>query len=59
MELNIILAKLLFTYEVQLVSTQLDWQIDSMMQTLWQKPELRVRLLRRAAVDQPTLAEEA
>ncbi|MCJ1314166.1 hypothetical protein MMC25_007846 [Agyrium rufum] len=49
MELNVILARLVFTYEVELVSTHLDWQRDSRMQTLWQKPELRVKFLRRVS----------
>ena len=44
MELHMVLAKLLFTYELELVNTDLDWHRDSRMATLWQKPELMVRV---------------
>ena len=44
MELHLVLAKLLFTYDLELVSTELDWHRDSRMATLWQKPELMVKV---------------
>ena len=49
MELRIILAKLHFTYDLQLLRPDdLDWQRDSEMHTLWQKPALDVRILPRS-----------
>ncbi|KAL9123064.1 MAG: hypothetical protein Q9187_000391 [Circinaria calcarea] len=45
-ELTTILAKLYFTYDMILLNQDLDWQRDSRMTTLWQKPELRVRVSR-------------
>lgn len=44
MELNTVIAKLLFTYDLELLNKDLDWHRDSKMATLWQKPELRVRV---------------
>lgn len=38
------IAKLLFTYDLELLNKDLDWHRDSKMATLWQKPELRVRV---------------
>lgn len=47
MELTTVLVKLLLTYDVKLLDTELDWHRDSRMATLWQKPELRVRITPR------------
>ena len=43
-ELNTVIAKLHFTYDLELLNQDLDWHRDSRMATLWQKPELRVRV---------------
>ncbi|KAF2235990.1 putative cytochrome P450 [Viridothelium virens] len=44
MELRTTLAKLHWTCNFELISRNLDWHRDSRMHTLWQKPELRVRI---------------
>lgn len=46
-ELSTVLCKLLWTYDLQLLSKDVDWLRDSRMAMLWQKPELRVRVERR------------
>lgn len=44
-ELNLILAKLHFTYDIEFLNgDQLDLHRDSWIETLWSKPELRVRV---------------
>ncbi len=47
MELNLVLSKLLFVYDLELLDEKLDWHRDSRMATLWQKPELRVKVIPR------------
>lgn len=47
MEMRSILAKLHFTFDMELVDQGLDWHRDSEMHTLWKKPDLKVRLTRR------------
>lgn len=42
MELNTVLAKLHWKFDLTLLNQDLDWQRDSRMHTLWKKPELRV-----------------
>jgi cytochrome P450 len=46
-ELNTVLAKLLWKYDLELVNQDVDWQRDSTMHTLWKKPELMVRVKTR------------
>lgn len=48
MELNTILSKMHFVYDLELVDKTVDWQRDSRMATLWIKPELKVRFKKRA-----------
>lgn len=44
-ELDLILAKLHFTYDIEFLNgDQLDLHRDSWIETLWSKPELRVRV---------------
>ncbi|KAI1128171.1 cytochrome P450 [Nemania abortiva] len=43
MELNLVLAKMLWLYDMELVSTNIDWLSDSKVHVLWWKPELLVR----------------
>ena len=47
MELGLVLCKLLWTYDLELLNKDVDWLRDSRMAMLWQKPELRVRVKRR------------
>ncbi|PVH97982.1 putative cytochrome P450 [Periconia macrospinosa] len=49
MELRTILAKLHFSYDLQLLDKDVDWHRDSKMHTLWQKPALKIRVLPRSA----------
>lgn len=47
-ELRTTLAKLHYTYDLQMLDERLDWHKDSRMHTLWNKPSLRVRIVPRA-----------
>jgi len=47
MEMRSVLAKLHFTFDMELVNRGLDWHRDSEMHTLWKKPDLKVWLTRR------------
>ncbi|MCJ1258246.1 Cytochrome P450 monooxygenase orf11 [Lignoscripta atroalba] len=47
MELQLILAKMHFKYDMELLDESLDWHRDSMMHTLWKKPELKVQIKHR------------
>jgi len=43
MEMRIILARMVFEFDWDLVSQDVDWERDNKLKMLWQKPELRVR----------------
>ena len=43
MELRTTLAKMIWTYDLELVDESMDWHRDSQMHTLWKKPKLMVR----------------
>lgn len=45
MEINLILAKLLWKYDLELVDDKLDWESESRLHVMWSKPELRTRFL--------------
>ena len=45
MEMSLILAKLLYTYDLQLLEPDLDYEGKSQVHVQWWKPELRVRFL--------------
>ncbi|OTA68015.1 benzoate 4-monooxygenase cytochrome P450 [Hypoxylon sp. EC38] len=47
LDLRTILAKLVWVYDLELVSTSLDWHRESRMHTLWRKPDLMVRAKNR------------
>ncbi|KAI1208442.1 cytochrome P450 [Annulohypoxylon truncatum] len=42
-EMNVILAKLLWRYNMSLVNTELDWDQENHLHVMWWKPELWVR----------------
>lgn len=44
MEMRIVLAKLYFTFDVELLDHDLDWHRDSRMYLIWQRQELNARL---------------
>ena len=48
LELRTILAKLHFSYDLELLDKDVDWQRDSQMHTLWKKPKLMVKATRRS-----------
>lgn len=50
MELRTILAKMHLKYDIKLLNEDLDWNRDSEMHTLWNKPNLMVHVLPRAEV---------
>jgi cytochrome P450 len=56
-EMRVILAKMLWTYDMELMDDKLDWVRDSPAWTLWVKPALPVRFTRRAGVVVPPLDE--
>ena len=47
MEINLILAKMLWRYDLELVDKDLDWEGRSQMHILWWKPDLQVRFRER------------
>ncbi|CBX99323.1 similar to cytochrome P450 monooxygenase [Plenodomus lingam JN3] len=46
MELQTIMAKIIYRYDMEPVDDTVDWHRDSRMHTLWEKPPLMVRLKR-------------
>lgn len=47
MELNLILAKMIWKYDLELVNKDLDWEGQSHMHVMWWKPKLMVRFTER------------
>ncbi|KAF2677436.1 cytochrome P450 [Lentithecium fluviatile CBS 122367] len=47
-EMNLILAKMHWTYDFELVDKNLDWEGSSHMHVMWWKPDLWVRVLPKA-----------
>ena len=47
MEMNLILAKIFWTYDLELVNKDLDWHAESRMHVMWWKPNLMVRFCKR------------
>lgn len=47
MEMNLILAKLFWRYDIELVDPALDWEGQSQVHVMWTKPELRLKFHRR------------
>ncbi len=43
-ELRIILAKIVFLYDFEMVNEKLDWERESKCTLLWHKPDLLVRV---------------
>lgn len=46
-ELRIVVAKMVFLYDFELVDDNLDWIRDSACFGLWEKPDLWTRVTRR------------
>ncbi|KAI9368157.1 cytochrome P450 [Aspergillus egyptiacus] len=47
MEMNLILAKMLWTYNLELVNKDLDWLKEGKVHVLWWKPKLMIRFHKR------------
>ncbi|KAJ0332138.1 hypothetical protein COL5a_001841 [Colletotrichum fioriniae] len=47
MEINLILAKMLWKYELELVDKELNWEQESQLHVMWWKPALMVRFTQR------------
>ncbi|KAI0506888.1 cytochrome P450 [Xylaria bambusicola] len=43
LELRLIMSKIIWKYDLELLDKSIDWHADSQMQTLWQKPKMRVK----------------
>ncbi|KAL8634030.1 hypothetical protein Q9189_000276 [Teloschistes chrysophthalmus] len=50
MEMNLLLAKMLWTYDLELVNKNLDWLKEGKVHVLWWKPKLFVRFHKRPGV---------
>jgi hypothetical protein len=48
MELNLVMTKMLWTYDMELVNTELDWFRDAKLHGMWWKPKLMVRFHERS-----------
>ncbi|KAK1638560.1 cytochrome P450, partial [Colletotrichum phormii] len=49
MEINLILAKMLWKYNLDLVNKEVDWEQESQLHVMWWKPALMVRFTERKA----------
>lgn len=47
MEMNTILAKLIYMYDFEWINTEMDLRCDSKMDTMWESPPLVVRVKQR------------
>ena len=43
LEMRIILARIVWEFDLELCSKDVEWERDIKLRMLWQKPELRVR----------------
>lgn len=50
MELRIIVAKMLWVYDMELLNKEEDWIGNNTVYAIWNKPELRVRYTRRPGI---------
>jgi hypothetical protein len=53
--MRVILAKLLWTFDMELKDEKLDWLADSESRLLWQKPGLHLNFTRRDEINVPPL----
>ncbi len=53
MEMSLILTKLLFTYDMDLLDKGLDWEGQSHVHVQWWKPELKVRFTEHKKSEAP------
>ncbi|PYI24529.1 putative cytochrome P450 [Aspergillus violaceofuscus CBS 115571] len=46
MEINLILTRLIWTYDMEMVDRSMDWELESSLYVMWSKPDLKVRFRR-------------
>jgi hypothetical protein len=46
--MRLVLAKMLYTFDIELIDTKLDWQKESKYFTLWFSPPLNVEVWQRS-----------
>jgi len=51
MEMRILIAKMVFHFDYELVDDNLDWERDSQCFVLWQKPDLLTKVIPRVLSD--------
>lgn len=49
-ELSLLLSKILWVYDIELLNTDVDWLRDSKMAMLWKKPKLMVKTTPRQVI---------
>ena len=47
MEINLILAKMMWKYDMEMLDKGLDWEGESRVHVMWSKPELKMRFYPR------------
>jgi len=57
-EIRLVLSKMLWVYDMELVNKEVDLNRDSTSYVLWSKPDLWVRFVRRPGVQVPILDSE-
>jgi hypothetical protein len=53
MEMRLILAKLFWVYDMELMNKTMDLDRDSKVWILWNKPDVMVRLVQREGIELP------
>ena len=47
MEMRLLLAKIIYRFDMNLVNKDLDWDRDTLTETFWKKPDLLVTFAER------------
>lgn len=50
MEMNLLMAKIFWTYDLELVNKEVNWLKDGKVHVLWWKPKLFVRFHKRPII---------
>jgi hypothetical protein len=48
MEMRLLLAKVVYSFNLTLVNKEVDWDRDTKIETFWRKPDLMVRFEKRS-----------
>jgi broad specificity phosphatase PhoE len=57
LQLSLVFAKILYTYDLKMLETNLDWEARSRHWIMWWKPPIRVLAQNRPGVEVPTRSE--